>query len=199
MASITEGKIGRREPGQRREEIIAAALVLFTRHGVYNVSTRQIAQAVGISQPSLYGHFANSAEIAEEICARGFAELSRSLEAAFSSEGTGIDRLLLAARAYVDFGLGNPDVYRIAFMVEKSYDDPREGPGRGLEAGIAVFDLMADAARRTLGDANGSLAAQSIWASLHGLVSLLIARPNFPWVDREALIAAHIDHAVHGF
>jgi hypothetical protein len=31
-----------------------------------------------------------------------------------------------------------------------------------------------------------------IWAHVHGLTSLLIARPEFPWVDREALIEAHI-------
>ena len=34
---------------ERREEILAAALKLFTEFGLYAVSTRQIAQAVGIS------------------------------------------------------------------------------------------------------------------------------------------------------
>jgi hypothetical protein len=34
--------------------------------------------------------------------------------------------------------------------------------------------------------------AQSIWAGMHGLVSLLIARPGFPWAEREALVAGHV-------
>ena len=40
--------------------------------------------------------------------------------------------------------------------------------------------------------------AQSKWASLHGLVSLLIARPTFPWVDRETLIRTHIESLLAG-
>ena len=199
MAKATEAKAARREPGQRREEIIAAALRLFTRHGIYNVSTRQIARTVGISQPSLYAHFASSAEIAEEICVRGFSELSRQLMAAFACEGSRQDRLRLAARAYVEFGLGHPDIYRIAFMLEKPWEQEGNGGGRVKEAGLAAFNLMASAVGEVVGEAGGRLAAQSIWAALHGLVALLIARPNFPWVDREALIAAHIERTVHGF
>ena len=45
---------------ERREEILAAALRLFGQYGLYGVSTRQIAQAVGVSQPTLYAYFASS-------------------------------------------------------------------------------------------------------------------------------------------
>ncbi len=31
------------------------------------------------------------------------------------------------------------------------------------------------------------------WAALHGLVSLLLARPSFPWKKRNHLIAFHIN------
>jgi hypothetical protein len=36
------------------------------------------------------------------------------------------------------------------------------------------------------------LLSQSLWAGLHGLVSLLIARPGFPWADHQVLISRHI-------
>jgi hypothetical protein len=39
--------------------------------------------------------------------------------------------------------------------------------------------------------------AQSLWAGMHGLVSLLIARPEFPWVERETLIRGHLDLLVY--
>ena len=54
----------------RREQILAAALELFTAEGMANVSTRQIAQKVGISQPSLYAHFASANAIASDIAGR---------------------------------------------------------------------------------------------------------------------------------
>ena len=34
------------------------------------------------------------------------------------------------------------------------------------------------------------------WAAVHGITSLLIARPTFPWVDPEELIGQVIDSAV---
>jgi len=40
------------------------------------------------------------------------------------------------------------------------------------------------------------LAAQTIWTAVHGLVSLLIARPEFPWLERERLIDSVIAGAV---
>ena len=198
MGIDQEVKTGRRTAGQRREEIIAAALTLFTRYGVHNVTTRQIARAVGISQPSLYAHFSSSAEIAEEICVRGFSDLSRDLSAAFAGSSSRSERLKQAARAYIAFGLDNPDVYRIAFMLEKPWEEPGHEGGRVMEAGLFAFNLMAETVTQEMGD-GGRLAAQSIWATLHGLVALLIARPHFPWLDRDALISAQVDRAVQGF
>ncbi|AHE56751.1 TetR/AcrR family transcriptional regulator [Sphingomonas sanxanigenens] len=198
MGIDKEAKTGRRSAGQRREEIIAAALTLFTRYGVYNVTTRQIARAVGISQPSLYAHFASSAEIAEEICVRGFSDLSQELSAAFAAANGRTDRLKQAARAYIAFGLDNPDVYRIAFMLEKPWEEANHEGGRVMEAGLGAFNLLAETVTQDMDD-GGRLAAQSIWATLHGLVALLIARPHFPWVDRDALISAQVDRAVQGF
>src|ERR1700674_4570987 len=40
------------------------------------------------------------------------------------------------------------------------------------------------------------LASQTIWTAIHGLVSLLIARPEFPWLERERLIDSVIEGAL---
>jgi hypothetical protein len=42
------------------------------------------------------------------------------------------------------------------------------------------------------------LATQVLWTINHGVTSLLISNPNFPWADREALIQRVIDCAVDG-
>ena len=41
-------------------------------------------------------------------------------------------------------------------------------------------------------------ASQSLWAAAHGITSLLILRPTFPWADRDKLIGQVIDAAVDG-
>jgi hypothetical protein len=63
--------------------------------------------------------------------------------------------------------------------------------------GHTAFDILrrmiADLHARGLGAGDDpERMAQSIWAGMHGLVSLLIARPGFPWAEREALVAGHV-------
>lgn len=189
--------------GQRRDQILDAALQLFAQNGMANVTTRQIAQAVGISQPSLYAHFRTADEIGGELCARAFATLSARMQRCADLPGTPRERLARMARAYVEFGLDNPDMYRVAFMIEDmktcaegaAPTDADTGPTDPvLAAGLRSFAVMHEQVIALLGRdcEEAMLTAQLIWVHVHGLVSLLIARPEFPWLDRERLIAAHI-------
>lgn len=55
---------GRKRPGRTaRDEVLDAAAELFTTSGVAATSTRQIAEAVGIRQASLYHHFRTKNDI----------------------------------------------------------------------------------------------------------------------------------------
>ena len=42
------------------------------------------------------------------------------------------------------------------------------------------------------------LASQILWAGVHGITSLLIAKPCFPWLDRKMLISETIDTMLEG-
>ncbi|MCR5876740.1 TetR/AcrR family transcriptional regulator [Phenylobacterium sp. J426] len=182
---------------ERREEILAAALRLFGQYGLHGVSTRQIAQAVGISQPTLYAYFPAKDEIAAELHDRAFRDLERRYEG-LPLGARDVDAIAAVLQIYVDFGLSNPDAYRVAFMLEGMLG--RQAPS--CEPDISkpakrAFDIM----RQLVGDLHAAglsrtddpeRLAQSLWAGLHGLVSLLIARPGFPWADRQTLIASHV-------
>lgn len=185
------------KPG-RREEILATATALFGRHGVHGVSTRQIAGQVGISQPSLYAHFASIQQIQDEVSARAFALLEARLAAAPDTSPP--DQLRRAIAGYIDFGLSHPDAYRIAFMLEHPKSASPDGP-HDMQAFAAInhpgprvyghLRRMVAALRPDLTPSDLEPVIQSLWATLHGLVSLLIARPDFPWADRDRLIALH--------
>ena len=54
-----------------------AASDLFGQCGVQAVTTRQIAQLVGISEPSIYAHFPSIQAIQDEVGARAFGHLAR--------------------------------------------------------------------------------------------------------------------------
>ena len=48
---------------KRQKEIIDAAISLIAQNGIEGLTTKTLAAAVGISEPALYRHFANKAEI----------------------------------------------------------------------------------------------------------------------------------------
>jgi AcrR family transcriptional regulator len=186
-----------RSRGSRREHILDCALALFVEHGLHNVSTRMIAKASGISQPSLYAHFPTRDAIAVELCCRAFDELHDQLEQSYRSTPDALEKVRRIGRTYIEFGLRNEAAYRVAFMLEMPVEHVDEN-SRVLAAGVRAFGVLQDAFRESLSDPGEvQIAAQSAWASMHGLVSLLIARPEFPFFDHRLLIEAHISCLGH--
>ncbi|HQR88095.1 MAG: TetR family transcriptional regulator [Caulobacter sp. 12-67-6] len=184
---------------ERREEILDAALALFGEKGVHAVSTRQIAEQAGISQPALYAYFATKDDMAAELCVRAFAILVERMCAARTNHVPTPANFERAMRVYIDFGMEHPNAYRVAFMIEKGPNGEflDKTNSRPMIAGKEAFAMFCEivgeyhvAGLTALDDV--VVTAQALWAGLHGLVSLLIARPEFPWVERETLIAAHI-------
>ena len=51
------------ESSGTREKILFESATLFARQGYFGKSTREITEAVGISQPGLYRHFSSKEEI----------------------------------------------------------------------------------------------------------------------------------------
>lgn len=178
----------------RREQILAHALDLFAVHGMHNVTTRQIAAAVGISQPSLYAHFATRDAIGVELCRRAFERLYDCLVKAIAIEASPEERLYRLGRDYIRFGLTNEAAYRVAFMTPMSQASV-EGKAAVLSSGVRAFSVLRGLYAEVLGAGSPvvDVRAQSCWASVHGLVALLLDRPEFPWIERDALIHAHLE------
>jgi AcrR family transcriptional regulator len=61
---------------ERRAAIIASAIDLFAQKGFRGTTTREIAAAVGVSEPVLYQHFATKSELYTAIVDHMIAELT---------------------------------------------------------------------------------------------------------------------------
>ena len=55
---------------ERRQRILAAALELFTRQGYERTSTRQIAQAAGVAEGSIFNHFPSKKDLLVAVMAQ---------------------------------------------------------------------------------------------------------------------------------
>src|ERR1041385_7537315 len=65
---------------QRREAIVRAALPLFARKGFANTTTRELAEAAGVSEALIYKHFPSKESLYAEIQNTGCKDKDRGLE-----------------------------------------------------------------------------------------------------------------------
>ncbi len=178
----------------RRGEILAAAERIFTEYGYEGATIRKIADEVGLSSTALYMHFRDKSEMLLEICREVFDELMAVDLAIQNGPGDVAEKVRRMLEAYMDFGLRHPNAYRLVFCTR-----PREGTGvqqTAMRLGLELFQIF----ERTVAElgAEGrlktspTLAAQTLWSGVHGLVSLVITKPGFPWEERRALTGAMV-------
>lgn len=193
---------------ERRAEILAAARAMFLAEGYEAVSTRRLAKKAGISQTALYVYFHDKREIYDALCAETFAKLTQQTRKLAHSPASPDRKLSMLLKSYIRFGLDHPDEYQIAFMVthpdlmkghKKDFALPREKQGPGMRSFLEFRDRMSELAQAGLFSTEDVTAtSQAVLASLHGLVAFLIARPWYPWVKRDRLIARALDLIVSG-
>jgi len=182
-----------RGQGERlREEILAAAERLLIETGDDEaVSIRAVADAVGVTPPSIYLHFEDKNALIFAVCERQFERLDRVTEEAAAASDDPLESLRLRGKAYVRFGLENPEHYRILFM-GKAKATPEEFDDERLRV-AASFDHLVGAVQRCMDageipHSDAFFVALGMWIAVHGLTSLLIAKPDFPWPGAEDLV-----------
>ena len=89
---------------ETRDAILRAAHHLFMSQGYHAVSTRQIADASGVTQPALYHHFADKQDLYMAVLNMPFTSLRVTLERIAQRNDTVEQRLIQAARFLVAQG-----------------------------------------------------------------------------------------------
>ena len=175
-----------------RIHILDAARAIVLREGFDALSMRKIAEVVGYSPASLYLHFAGRDAIAHALCIEGHVQLLAALHA-HDAVADASERVRAMAHAYVAFGRAHPEVYRLIFMQSSAYTDAAfSHPASAGETALSLFtQTMA------FSD-NPSAAAATVWAALHGIVSLSLTAATYLPTPVDALIDATLDLCLSG-
>jgi AcrR family transcriptional regulator len=217
MSSATTGKPARQRARrgsgeQLRTEIIAAAKDLLAASADSDsVSIRAVADAVGVTSPSIYLHFADKDALIEAVVVDVFAELDAAMLAAgaevdAAAEGP-LATLCAYGLAYVRFAVGHPEHYRVATMALY----PSHGAGEVshldqilADAAFTHFMAVVSSCMEAGIFAKGDPVPVTLelWAAAHGIASLMIAKPYLPWGDKDeianrVLRSAALGHAVN--
>ena len=85
---------------RRRRQIVDAAVELFMKDGFHKTTTRQIAQAAGISIGLLYEYISTKEDILYLVCEAIHAEMHAAVSVALERTEQGIHPLAVAIREY---------------------------------------------------------------------------------------------------
>lgn len=192
------------EGRQLRAEILDATERLLLETGsAQAVSIRGVADAVGVTPPSIYRHFADKSELIFEVCARHFTALENHIGQACAGIDDPIDRLVALGVAYIEFGLANPEPYRIMFMtrpdvVPSAYhaEALADSAAFGMLLGCIEDAIAAGRIRPELDDAFTT--ALGMWARVHGLTSLWVSKPDMPWPDGPTFLQQYAESCLRG-
>jgi AcrR family transcriptional regulator len=208
---VTPAEVARRQRARKgegdllRADILAAAQELLHATGSEDaVSIRAVADAVGVTPPSIYRHFPDKTHLLFEVCMCSWNGLADRVTEAVV-EGDLEATLRAQAHAYVRFGLDNPEHYRIMFMTpvdmtpeafRQTMFSPESAFALFLETveGLRVSGMV----RPEVADLGTVQMGLQLWAAVHGITSLLTTKPMLPWGDVDDVIDQQLDLLVNG-
>lgn len=183
-----------REKQGIREEILEAARKLFVTEGYENVTIRKIADQIEYSPGTIYLYFQDKADILAQISEETFSRLERKLAAINRDAAVDpLERLRSGLRAYIQFGLDHPNRYVLTF-VRGSIQCAAGGRCFGELMKAVGFAMEAG----EMSDADVVEVSQALWAGSHGVTSLLITYPDFPFVEQGRLVDKMLEILIEG-
>jgi AcrR family transcriptional regulator len=177
--------------GALRQAIVEEAFRVLEKEGLEALSLRGLAASAGVSKTAPYRHFADKHELLVTLAAEGFAALADLLEASLAkvadeSPGDATAGARALSRAYLQFALSRPALYRLMFSrlgFSLHSEKCRINSERAL--GCLIQAVRRAQARGWRSDQDGNALVLSLWAEVHGWAGLLIDDLVPATVDRE--------------
>jgi AcrR family transcriptional regulator len=166
---------------------------------------RRIADRIEYSPTAIYFHFKDKEALLKELCTADFGALAGQF-GRIARVADPVERLRRVGHAYADFAIEYPNHYRLMFMTPKpavqSDEIERGNPEEDAYAFLVavVRQCIAEGHFREEYD-DAELVAQTVWAGVHGVLALNIAKANDPWVEWRPLkkrIKTAVDVMVDG-
>jgi len=181
-APAAKGKTGKKgawHHGNLREEMVKRGVELIELRGASELSLREVARLVGVSQTAPTHHFGDKEGLLAAIASEGFRVLMGERMAALKDGMTKEQRLRVVMRVYVAFALRHPELFHLMFGTripdKRKHAELMEasaGSFQFLSNSIAEF-MAADSKERP-----PRFSALAVWSGMHGLATLLADRDS---------------------
>jgi TetR/AcrR family transcriptional regulator, fatty acid metabolism regulator protein len=103
---------------ERKSEIIDAALRLIGKKGIQNLTTKNLALEVGITEPGLYRHFRNKEDLLAGILGTFRSTISESMKSIMTGSGSPVEKIGTLYLDRLRHFEGNPSLAAVIFSEE---------------------------------------------------------------------------------
>ena len=191
------------EGEETHQRLLDRAREHYLEVGAHGFSLREVARRTGVSAAAVYRHFEDKDALLAAICGEGFKAfygyLMRGLK-----ESDALEQLRATGRAYLAFALENPEHYRVIFMSPVGVLK-KETLSAMFPETMSTFQFLVDRVRAcqaegVIREGEPTSIAATIWALVHGLVSLRLSQhmSALGVSEFEAFFAKSADDLIRG-
>ena len=164
--------------GNLKEEFLRIAFTFIANEGIDKLTLKVLSDETGTSRSSIYRHFKSKDALIEEIIEKGFTIFDETTSPILLDTNIPlIDRFHITTKAYIKWAKENPNLYRLLFG--KKYAHIRESIMSIKNencSGFGALKLAIEEGQKdgVIKNEDSYTQAIIIWASIHGLASLII-------------------------
>ena len=172
-----------------RQQALEAAGELLSERGLKGMQARAIAARAGLSVGSIYKLFGDIDDLIRELNLETYRTLAvhhvSALDAAALPEDRVVERLMVLARAYIEFVV----TQNARWTALLSFNRRQAGaaPRAYTETENELFGIVETVLEPAPGFADSAVrvrAARALWAAVHGIVTMTL--PNAAYADPVA-------------
>jgi AcrR family transcriptional regulator len=185
-----------------RDKILDTSRHLLYNEGHTSLSMRGIAKKVGVSATSIYLHFDNKDHLLHTLIEESVEALSIAIEKDVKTDSDIMTQFESIIQGYVNFALANPEKYQIIYMVrsESMSRYPKEKFRKARRCYELLVKVIETGVQKGLMEEEDPLtAAYSIWAQLHGVITVVLNQRLDSRIDKDHFIKHSIQHITEGF
>jgi AcrR family transcriptional regulator len=164
--------------GDLHDALLKAAETVLERDGLAGLTLRAVARQAGVSHAAPTHHFGDLTGLVSELAAIGFRQFNAAMAVAGAVEGSGLEKAMARAKAYVAYAQAHPGMYGLMFRTER-LDMTRPSLHEAASASFAGLAGAIGASRKEQISEEAlsmdqAAAIARAWSLVHGFTTLLL-------------------------
>lgn len=198
---VTEKRAKHKE--EFRREILDSAREIFINDGYDGFSMRKLADKIDYSPTTIYLYFKNKDDLLFAICEEFFANFFAELNRIRSVSRDPVETLRRAFLYLAEFGLRNPNQYKVIFFTKCIYGtvgELVEKDSMARNTYLAFKEMIRDCITAgRLRETDEDLIAPALAAASHGLVTMVLHRPDSLAGKGDEIAYSLVDALLRGY